>query len=234
MMDWEKKDTIRQMANDDDGSLPRVLILGDSISLGYTPLVVEKMKRKAFVTRPACNCGPSEFYLRERGNIGKWLGEKPWDVIHVNFGIWDHHFINEKEEIFFYDQHAAELDGLDRPARTKLIESKGFHTRTSPEEYAENTRNILLDLKEHTRKVVFALSTPLPSYEERYFGMDCIAEYNDIACAVCKEIDVPVNDLYSVAKPLREDQKDGCHFSNYGYNILADAVVKMIAPYLAF
>ena len=43
MMDWEKKDTIRQMANDDDGSLPRVLILGDSISLGYTPLVVEKM-----------------------------------------------------------------------------------------------------------------------------------------------------------------------------------------------
>ena len=234
MMDWEKKDTIRQMANNDDGSLPRVLILGDSISLGYTPLVVEKMKGRAFVTRPACNCGPSEFYLRSRGNIGKWLGEKPWDVIHVNFGIWDHHFINEKEEIFFYDQHAAELDGLDRPARIKLIESKGFHTRTSPAEYAENTRNILLDLKAHSRKVIFALSTPLPSYEERYFGMDCIAEYNDIAVAVCKEIDVPVNDLYSVAKPLREDQKDGCHFSNYGYNILADAVVKMISAYLAF
>ena len=224
MMDWEKKDTIRQMADNDDGSLPRVLILGDSISLGYTPLVVEKMKGKAFVTRPACNCGPSEFYLRSRGNIGKWLGEKPWD----------HHFINEKEEIFFYDQHAAELDGLDRPARIKLIESKGFHTRTSPAEYAENTRKILLDLKEHSRKVIFALSTPLPSYEERYFGMDCIAEYNDIAVKVCKEIDVPVNDLYPVAKPLREDQKDGCHFSNYGYNILADAVVKMTAAYLAF
>ena len=59
MMDWEKKDTIKQMASEGDGTLPRVLLLGDSISLGYTPIVVEKMKDRAFVTRPACNCGPS-------------------------------------------------------------------------------------------------------------------------------------------------------------------------------
>ena len=111
---------------------------------------------------------------------------------------------------------------------------EGVETLCVDSSDTENTRNILLDLKAHSKKVIFALSTPLPSYEERYFGMDCIAEYNDIAVAVCKEIDVPVNDLYSVAKPLREDQKDGCHFSNYGYNILADAVVKMISAYLAF
>ena len=74
MIDWEQKETIRKGAYSDKGdALPRVLLLGDSISLGYTPFVIEKLKGKAFVTRPTCNCGPSEFYLEERGNIWMWL-----------------------------------------------------------------------------------------------------------------------------------------------------------------
>ena len=108
-MDWEQRDTIRSLAAETDDSLPRVLILGDSISLGYTPYVADLLKGKAFVSRPACNCGPSEFYLRERGSIAEWLGEKRWDVIHVNFGIWDHHFINDREDIFFLSESALEM-----------------------------------------------------------------------------------------------------------------------------
>ncbi len=233
MFDWEQKGTIKNTKeHDGSGSLPRVLILGDSISLGYTPLVVEKLKGRAFVTRPAANCGPSEFFLRARGNIGNWLGEQPWDVIHVNFGIWDHHFVNDNEEIFFREQHPEIMSLPDIKERLKAIARLGFHTRTTPEDYAKNTREILTDLKGHAQSVIFALSTPVPLYDDLYGTAKCIPEYNDIALKVCSELSVPVNNLYSVALPLHEDQKDGCHFSAYGYNILADAVVSHIAAYL--
>ena len=70
--------------------LPKVLILGDSISLGYTPAVKRKLAGRANVSRPGCNCGPSQFYLR---NMRSWVGTNHWDVIHVNFGIWDNHYL---------------------------------------------------------------------------------------------------------------------------------------------
>ncbi|MBO4344759.1 MAG: SGNH/GDSL hydrolase family protein [Victivallales bacterium] len=227
-MDWERKDTIGDLANCGDSSLPRALLLGDSISLGYTPFVQKKLEGRVFVTRPQCNCGPSEFYLRERGNIGEWLGSTQWDVVHVNFGIWDHHFINEKEDIFFYRTQQAQLDSRPMEERIGIVESMGYHLRTTAQEYERNTRTILSDIRSHARKVVFALSTPVPLYRETLYTTDCIAEYNDIAVKVCREMDIPINDLYSVAAPLRADQNDGCHFSEYGYDILANAVVKAI------
>ncbi len=231
-MDWEKKDSISTTEDCDDSSLPRVLILGDSISLGYTPLVQKKLEGRAFVTRPPCNCGPSEFYLKERGKIDNWLGNSSWDVIHVNFGIWDHHFIDENEGIFFYSQHAKDMERHLIEERIALVNEMGYHLRTTAQEYERNTRLILADLKNHARKIVFALSTPVPLYNETLYTTDCIAEYNDIAAKVCRELDIPVNDLYSVAKPLNADQKDGCHFSENGYDILADAVVKAILEQL--
>ena len=134
-MDWEKKETIHKFAAEKDEALPRVLLLGDSISLGYTPYVIDRLKGKAFVTRPECNCGPSEFYLKERGNIAGWLGENRWDVIHVNFGIWDHHFINDQEDIFLLsDSNNELLKGLDQDACVRLITGLGYHVRTAPEE----------------------------------------------------------------------------------------------------
>ncbi len=65
---------------------------------------------------------------------------------------------------------------------------------------------------------------------EELAGM--VAEYNDIARKVCAEMKIPVNDLYAVALPLRDDQADGCHFSAEGYGILADAVAKRILAVL--
>ena len=70
--------------------LPNALILGDSISLGYTPAVKKKLAGQANVSRPGCNCGPSQFYLR---SMRGWVGTNHWDVIHVNFGIWDNHYL---------------------------------------------------------------------------------------------------------------------------------------------
>jgi len=66
--------------------LPRVLILGDSISIGYTLPVREALKGKANVHRPPGNCSSTGYGLTE---LDGWLGKGRWDVIHFNFGLHD-------------------------------------------------------------------------------------------------------------------------------------------------
>jgi len=55
----------------DDPKLPRVLLIGDSISIGYTRDVQQNLKGKANVHRIPTNGGPT---TRGRANIEKWLG----------------------------------------------------------------------------------------------------------------------------------------------------------------
>lgn len=70
----------------DDPALPRVLLIGDSISIGYTLPTRAILTGKTNVHRPATNCGNTTRCLRY---IDEWLGDGHWDVIHFNFGIHD-------------------------------------------------------------------------------------------------------------------------------------------------
>jgi len=70
----------------DEPGLPRVLLLGDSISIGYTLDVRRLLKGKANVHRPPENCRHSGFGLER---LDAWLGSGKWDVIHFNFGLHD-------------------------------------------------------------------------------------------------------------------------------------------------
>jgi lysophospholipase L1-like esterase len=70
----------------DDPKLPRVLLIGDSVSRGYTQPTRKALAGKANVHRAPANCGPTASGLK---NLEVWLGEGKWDVIHFNFGIHD-------------------------------------------------------------------------------------------------------------------------------------------------
>ena len=70
----------------DDPKLPRVLLIGDSVSRGYTQATRKVLAGKANVHRAPANCGPTASGLK---NLDVWLGEGKWDVIHFNFGIHD-------------------------------------------------------------------------------------------------------------------------------------------------
>ena len=70
----------------DDPKLPRILLIGDSVSRGYTQAVRKALAGKANVHRAPANCGPTASGLK---NIEVWLGDGKWDVIHFNFGIHD-------------------------------------------------------------------------------------------------------------------------------------------------
>ncbi|MCE9629438.1 MAG: SGNH/GDSL hydrolase family protein [Planctomycetia bacterium] len=74
----------------DDPALPRVLLIGDSVSRAYTQPVRMALAGKANVHRAPANCGPSASGVK---NLDAWLVSAPggdrWDVIHFNFGIHD-------------------------------------------------------------------------------------------------------------------------------------------------
>lgn len=66
--------------------LPRVLLIGDSISIGYTLPVRELLKDKANVHRIPANGGTTANGLN---HLEQWIGTGKWDVIHFNFGLHD-------------------------------------------------------------------------------------------------------------------------------------------------
>lgn len=72
----------------DEASLPRVLLIGDSISIGYTVPTRELLAGKATVHRPPTNCTGTPNIVQ---NLDDWLtpGQGRWDVIHFNSGIHD-------------------------------------------------------------------------------------------------------------------------------------------------
>ncbi len=70
----------------DAPGLPRVLLIGDSISIGYTLPVRELLKGKANVHRVADNASSTGYGL---SRLDRWLGDGKWDVIHFNFGLHD-------------------------------------------------------------------------------------------------------------------------------------------------
>ncbi len=71
---------------EDDPKLPRVLLIGDSVSRAYTQTVRQALAGKANVHCAPANCGPTATGLKK---IDIWLGDGKWDLIHFNFGIHD-------------------------------------------------------------------------------------------------------------------------------------------------
>ncbi len=70
----------------DNTNLPRVLLIGDSISIGYTLPTRKLLEGNANVHRIPTNGGPTTNGL---ANLKKWLGDGKWHVIHFNWGLHD-------------------------------------------------------------------------------------------------------------------------------------------------
>jgi lysophospholipase L1-like esterase len=70
----------------DQPGLPRVLLIGDSISIGYTAAVRQELAGKANVHRIPENGADTANGLKK---LDEWLGDSHWDVIHFNWGLHD-------------------------------------------------------------------------------------------------------------------------------------------------
>ncbi len=105
----------------DEPGLPRVLLIGDSVSMGYTLPTRTLLKGKANVHRPAGNCSSSGNGLL---NLKKWLGDKKWDVIHFNFGLHDAKQLPEgirHADLDVYEKNLREIVKQLKATGAKLI-----------------------------------------------------------------------------------------------------------------
>lgn len=189
--------------------LPRVLILGDSISIGYTEPVRKQLQGKAEVHRPRANCQHTAYGL---ANINTWLGKEKWDVIHFNWGIWDTHM----------------LDAQGQLVRDEANAKGALHIRHTPEKYRENLLQIVGTLEKTGAKLIFATTTPIMSRKDKRF--EDIPNLNRVAQEIMKTRGIAVNDLYSFVLPNAKDWQGGdrVHFNAQGNEQLGKRVSESI------
>lgn len=189
---------------EDVAGLPRVLIIGDSISIGYQVPLREALKGKANVHRPGTNCGPT---TRGVENIESWLGDGKWDVIHFNFGLHDvRHFENGA---------ASDADKGQR--------------QVSEADYEKNLDQLVTRMKKTGAKLIFAMTTPVPAGSAGRVPGDEV-RYNEIARRVVQKHGVEIDDLYTFILPrlAAAQLPKNVHFKPEGSKLLADQVAASI------
>jgi lysophospholipase L1-like esterase len=189
----------------DVAGLPRVLIIGDSISIGYQVALKEALAGKANVHRPAVNCGPSSRGVEQ---IEDWLGNGKWDVIHFNFGLHDvRHFDYAK----------------------KPVDADQGHRQVNDADYEKNLETLVTRMKKTGAKLVFGLTTPVPEGAAGRIKGDEV-KYNEIASRVMQRQAVAIDDLYGFALPkLAEIQRPkDVHYTEEGSKVLAGQVAASI------
>jgi lysophospholipase L1-like esterase/dienelactone hydrolase len=186
------------------GELPRVLLLGDSIRLGYAPLVAKRLAGKAEVVSPKENGGDSVNTLRQ---LDKWLADGKPLVVHFNCGIHDTKFFREKQTNQVppeqYEANLREIVGRLRQVTPHVI----FATTTP-----------ILDERR-------------PAKGDYAVRDADVTRYNERAVKVMLDLGVPVDDLNFIVRdggPADLISKDGTHYTAAGNERLADAVADCV------
>lgn len=191
--------------------LPRVLLIGDSISQGYTVPVQKLLAGKANVHRIPENGGPTKNGLAK---IEAWLGAGHWDVIHFNWGLHDLMFDpSTQPDPVLYERQQLAL-------------------------YEKNLRILTARLKQTGAKLIWASSTPVPdemsSARSPSHRAATVRLYNDVAARVMADNGIPIDDLNSYVAPVLDglQKPHDVHFGEQGSEFLAKKVSEEIAKAL--
>lgn len=184
--------------------LPRVLIIGDSISIHYTHFVRKQLEGEANVHRIPTNGGPTE---RGLASLDKWLEPGNWEVIYFNWGL-----------------HDSKYEGWDRKTGKRY---------STPEAYANNLEQLVVRLKATGAKLVWGTTTPIPEGAKTHDVGDSIP-YNNVANRIMQKHGIPVSDLYGLVKPdlAAHIRPRNIHFTPSGSEFLAKKVAKDILAQL--
>lgn len=194
---------------EDVAGLPRVLLIGDSISIGYTPAVRELLKGKANVHRIKTNGGPT---LNGLKNLTTWLGDAKWDVIHFNWGLHDLKYVK-----------------ADSGDKIQPVGTAGARHQVAIADYEKNLATLVEQLKASGAKLIWCSTTPVPEGAVGRVPGDEV-KYNEAAARVMKAAGVATDDLFTHAQArIKEIQnKADVHFSAAGSKYLAEKVAAEI------
>ena len=191
---------------EDNPGLPRILLIGDSISIGYTEPVREILKGRVNVHRIQENGGHTDRGLEK---LDLWLRDEKWDLIHFNWGLHDLKY-----------QKNGKLD----------ISGKQVN---SPESYENNLDALVKRLKSTKAKLIWANTTPVPDGSNGRKHGDAI-KYNRIAESVMSRNEIPINNLFKHVQPFIEkyQKPQNVHFYPEGSKFLAEKVADEILDQL--
>ncbi|MCD6346885.1 MAG: SGNH/GDSL hydrolase family protein [Bacteroidales bacterium] len=191
----------------------KILIIGDSISIGYTPHVKELLGDRAIVTH---NKGNAQHTGTGLEKIKEWIGDEDWDIIQFNWGLWDLAYRN--------------LDVKNVGNRDKINGKVTF----TPEQYKANVDSLVRVMKSLSdAELIFVTTSYVPEGEVGRFVKDGPI-YNDAALEVMKKYNIPVTDIYEYSKELHArfaTAYNNVHYTKAGYSQLAVKIVQGLARF---
>ncbi len=162
----------------DDPKLPRVLIIGDSISMNYFDAAKAELKGIANLHRNEGNAGPS---TRGVLNAELWLGNfeekgRHWDVIQFNHGLHDLKQVYDKKTDTF-GAYSVPMD-----------------------DYKTNLEKEIAILKMTGAKLIWCATTPVPNDNKSEYARrkGACVDFNKAALEVmAKHPEIRLNDLHA-------------------------------------
>lgn len=186
--------------------MKNILLVGDSIRIGYDKAVKKSMEGIANVYFPDKNCMFASYVLRFIHEYKDKLEMEHVDVVHWNAGLWDCLRLFEEDPHTPIDVYAYYIDRI-----------------------CQRIKKVYPDAK-----VIFATSTmvrsELMSKDFKRYNEE-IAAYNEAAVEIVKKYGFEVNDLYAVSATL----SDAAHSDNVHYYTAegTEALTKQVLKYLA-
>ncbi len=187
----------------------KVILIGDSIRMGYQEVVRQQLSGIAEVWTPKENGGNSQNVLKY---LDIWVLAKNVSVIHINCGLHDlkKDFASGKLAIPI-NQYEINVREIMRQLLKKTKASVIWALTTPVNE------------KWHHEKKDF----------DRFETDVCT--YNEAATNIATQLGIPTDDLYSLIVKAGRDKyllPDGVHYTSEGYSLLGKAVAEFIKPYL--
>ena len=198
--------------------LPNVLIIGDSISIGYTQYVRQLLNGKANVLRPMrkagaelgnVNCRDTRIGLE---SLDQWLGDLKWDVIHFNWGLHDLCYRNPQAN------SKGNRDKINGRISVPLAK------------YQDNLEELVVRLKSTGAVLVWASTTFVPEGEIGRFAGDEV-KYNEKARLVMEKHGIVVNDLHALTSNFENTlfrSPGNVHYTKEGSQRIAAQVAEKI------
>lgn len=189
-----------------DKAKPKILIIGDSISNGYTPFVKEALKDNALVDH---NPGNAQYSGTGVAMIDEWLGNEKWDVVQFNFGLWDLYGWENADILRTPETYARNLEKI--VVRLKKTGAKLIWVTTTP-------------------------VCPGPEVKcKLIIDSDTESAFQNAALGVMEKYKVKVNNINKVSRKIYKNHGVGyndVHFTTEGYKLLAQEITKELKKIL--
>jgi len=190
--------------------MKKVLLLGDSIRMGYDEYVRDILKDKCEVYCDETDNGRFAAYtLWQANQLFRKYGQ--FDVVHWNNGYWDMN-----------------------------IEAPMTEAVHPIDEYIHFLKRIIGEIRRNGAAIIFATTTPVlrrgSSLDNTGTGVnikynnDWVVQYNEAARRLAAEENMTVNDLYSLMLQDANFYKceDSLHLTEEGYRLCAEQAAKLI------